>query len=374
MREHSPIQPPGAWGAVYLVAVVASLLLYVGGVWLVRESGARVAAIVAIAIAIQVVPLAAPLLGSTDTYTYWDYGRIVAVHAGNPYVDPPSDWPNDPAYPLMASPLHDITSIYGPLWTLTSTGVAEAADDSPGTATWLFKAIAAFGSVALVLAAVALAAPGRRAFAAAFIGWNPVLAMQFAGGGHSDTLMMALPIAGMAVAATGRRNFGAALWPLAIAIKWLPLLFLPLLAARDRKRFGWKGLAIVGLATVAVSTTLYGPHWLSAASPLSNQLRAASNTSIPFYVQKWLSVPQYRVAQLLTGLFAIAYVLLVREAWRGRARLGLTAGLFCLSLSWLPSWYVAWPVSLAAVEEDRAAQWLALSLTAWLLRDAIAWP
>ena len=135
-----------------------------------------------------------------------------------------------------------------------------------------------------------------------------------------------------------------------------------------------KGLAIVGLATVAVSTTLYGPHWLSAASPLSNQLRAASNTSIPFYVQKWLSVPQYRVAQLLTGLFAIAYVLLVREAWRGRARLGLTAGLFCLSLSWLPSWYVAWPVSLAAVEEDRAAQWLALSLTAWLLRDAIAWP
>jgi hypothetical protein len=65
-------------------------------------------------------------------------------------------------------------------------------------------------------------------------------------------------------------------------------------------------------------------------------------------------------------------VLLLRSAWRGRTRLGLTAGLFCLSLAWLPAWYVAWPVALAGVEDDRAARVLALGLTAWLLRDAIA--
>ena len=74
-------------------------------------------------------------------------------------------------------------------------------------------------------------------------------------------------------------------------------------------------------------------------------------------------------------LFVIAYLWLLREAWRGRMRLGLTAGLFCLSLSWLPAWYVAWPISLAATEEDTAARWIALGLTAWLLRDAITeWP
>jgi hypothetical protein len=85
-------------------------------------------------------------------------------------------------------------------------------------------------------------------------------------------------------------------------------------------------------------------------------------------------VPQFRVTELLTLLFGIAYLVLLRQAWHGRARLGLTAGLFCLALSWLPPWYVAWPVAFAAVEEDRAARWLALGLTAWLLRDAIPLP
>ena len=158
----------------------------------------------------------------------------------------------------MGSQWHDTTSAYGPLWTVTSAGVAATAHDSADTAAWLFKAIAALGSVALVLAAVALAPPGRKAFAAAFVGWNPVLAMQFAGGGHNDTLMMALPLAGMAVAARGRPNLGAAFWPVAIVVKWLPMIFLPLLIARDRKAFGWKGLAISSVVVALISTALYG--------------------------------------------------------------------------------------------------------------------
>lgn len=373
-RARSPIEPPGSWGVVYWGAVSAAFVLYVLGAWLVRTRGATVGAVVAIAVVIQLVPLAAPLLYSTDSYTYWDYGRVQAVHAGNPYVDPPSDWPDDPAYALMGSQWHDTTSAYGPLWTVTSAGVAKAAGESPDTAAWLFKLIAGIGAVALVLAATALAPPGRKAFAAAFVGWNPVLAMQFAGGGHNDTWMMALPLAGMALAARGRRDLGAAFWPLAIVVKWLPMIFLPLLMARDRRTFGWKGLAISGGVVAALSTLVYGFHWVHAAAPISSQLRRASSTSIPFYVEKWLDVPQFRVTQVLAVLFALAYLWLLRQAWRGNARLGLTAGLFCLSLSWLPSWYVAWPVSLTAVEDDRAARWVSLGLTAWLLRDAVATP
>ncbi len=369
----SPIEPDGAWGTAYLLAVLASFPLYVGGAWLVRRHGAPVIAVAAIAAAIQLTPLAAPLLYSTDAYTYWDYGRIGAVHGGNPYVDPPSDWPDDPAYSLMGAQWHDTTSAYGPLWTMTSEGVALAAGDSADRAAWLFKTIAAVASVALVLAAAA-AAPAGRAFAAAFVGWNPVLALQFAGGGHNDTLMMAFPVAGLALLAVGRRRLGAALWPVGIGIKWLPLIFLPLLAARYRRGFGWRGLAISALAVAAVATGLYGIHWIHAASPISSQLKRASSTSIPHYAELWLGVPQYRVTQVLAILFAVAYLWLLRSAWRGRSRLGLTAGLFCLSLAWLPAWYVAWPVSLAAIERDRAARWIALGLTAWLLRDAIAFP
>ena len=47
---------------------------------------------------IQLLPLAAPLLLSTDAWTYWEYGRIAVVHGGNPYVDTPDEFPGDPAY------------------------------------------------------------------------------------------------------------------------------------------------------------------------------------------------------------------------------------------------------------------------------------
>jgi hypothetical protein len=77
------------------------------------------------------------------------------------------------------------------------------------------------------------------------------------------------------------------------------------------------------------------------------------------------------VAAVFVGLFAIAYLWLLREAWRGRARLALTAGLLLVCTSWLVPWYAVWAVPLAAIEEDRTARLLALALSAYLLRDAV---
>jgi hypothetical protein len=71
------------------------------------------------------------------------------------------------------------------------------------------------------------------------------------------------------------------------------------------------------------------------------------------------------------GLFGVAYLWLLREAWRGHARLGLAAGLLLVAAPWLVPWYLVWTVPFAAVEEDGTAQVLALALTAYLLRDAV---
>ena len=84
-----------------------------------------------------------------------------------------------------------------------------------------------------------------------------------------------------------------------------------------------------------------------------------------------LGLPESVAATLLAVLFAGAYVWLLVEAWRGRARLGLCAGLLLLATPWLVPWYAVWAVPLAAVEEDAAARWLALGLSAYLLRDAV---
>ena len=174
------------------------------------------------------------MLLSTDVYTYWDYARISTEHGGNPYVDVPNDYPDDPALPLMGSHWRDTTSVYGPGFTLASEGHAVVVGGSPDAAAWLYRALAAAAMVVLVLLAARLSP--QPAVAAAFVG---------------------------------------------------------------------------------------------------------------------------------------AYAWLLREAWRGRVRLALTACFLLICTSWLVPWYAVWAVPLAAVEEDRTARILALALSAYMLRDAV---
>lgn len=342
------------------------------GVWLLsRTPRARIAVVIAIAAGIQLLPLVGPVLLSTDVHTYWDYGRIAAVHGGNPYTDVPSDYPEDPAYPLMGSAWRDTTSVYGPGFTLVSEGHAAIVGDSSTAASLLYRVLAALSVVALVALAAKLAA--RKAYAAAFVGWNPLLAFHFAGGGHNDAWMMALVLAALALAASSRRQLAGAAWAAAIAVKWVALVFLPLriLEARaTRREVRHLGFAAVAGGIIAVATWRYGPHWLEAFGPLADNLARQAQYSIPNRLSG-LGISQDAAAWLLAGLFALAYLWLLREAWRGRARLGLAAGLLLLATPWLVPWYAVWAVPLAAVEEDRAARWLALGVSAYLLRDAV---
>ena len=312
------------------------------------------------------------MLLSTDVYAYWDYGRIAAVHGGNPYEDEPRDYPADPALPFVGADLRDATSVYGPGFTLASEAHATAVGESPDAAAWLYKAIAATAMVALVLLAARLGRDG--AYAAAFVGWNPLLALHFAGGGHNDSWMMALVLAALALASVGRRAAAGAAWAAAIAVKWVPILFLPLRLAEARRsgrRVNHLGFAAAAGVVVGVATWRYGLSWLGAFGPLGRSIaeeRAAY--SVPVRVSA-LGLSEEAAAALFAGLFAVAYLWLLREAWRGRARLGLAAGLLLVATAWLRPWYAVWAVPLAAVEEDRAARWLALGLSAYLLRDAV---
>ena len=78
---------------------------YLAGLFRLDRAGGQVRrkTVILLACAVQLLPLAGPVLLSTDVYTYWDYARISTVHGGNPYEDEPSEYPEDPAYPLMGS-------------------------------------------------------------------------------------------------------------------------------------------------------------------------------------------------------------------------------------------------------------------------------
>jgi Glycosyltransferase family 87 len=366
--------PDGGWAWVYLVLAAAAFAAYVGGLWLLAKARENpTAAAVAIACAVQLVPLAAPVLLSTDVYTYWDYGRIGAVHGGNPYVDEPLNYPDDPAFPLMGAQWRDTTSVYGPGFSLASEAHAGVVGDSPDLAAWTYRGLAAAAMIALTLLAAHLAA--RPAYAAAFVGWNPLLAIHFAGGGHNDAWMMVLVLGALALAAAGRRGLAGAAWALAAAVKWVPLLLLPLrlLEARRRGRpVRHLGFAAAAVIVVAAASWRYGADWLRAFGPIGDNLvneRAAY--SIPVRISGLLGISEGAVVAVFVGLFGLAYLWLLREASLGRARLALTAGLLLVTTSWLLPWYAVWAVPLAAVEEDRVARWLALGMSAYLLRDAV---
>jgi len=358
------------WARVFTVSLSLAFVLFVVGLALIRAHPASVRAVAAIAVAIQVALLGAPLVLSTDAWSYWDYARIAAAHGANPYSAPPAAYPRDVAYPHMAGAWHRTTSVYGPAFTLASEPLALVARSSPAAAAWLYKALAA----AAVLTAAGLAGylARRKAFAIAFVGWNPLLAVDFAGGGHNDAWMSAIVLAALALAASGRRRLSAVAWAVAIFVKWVPLLLLPLHLLEQSalgRRVRYPALVAAILVGAAVASLAFGPHWLRAASPLAHLARHGSHFAVPRRIAFGLP-PGVVLAATAVALVA-GYAWLLRSAVRGRARLGLAAGMLLLASPYLVSWYTIWAVPLAAAEEDGAAQLLSLGLCAYLLRQGI---
>jgi hypothetical protein len=345
------------WGLVFLVALATGFAAYVAA--LAAMDGAAPAphrrTVAAIAAAVQLAPLATPLLLSSDAFTYWAYAKV-----DNPYVDTPSEAGVASGY--AGRDWRHSTSPYGPAFALAAEPTA--ATGSPHVAAWTFKVAAAVS--ALALAVLAGRRSRRPAFATAFVGWNPVLAVHLGGGGHNDGLMAALVAVALALAARRRIQLAGVAWSLAVLVKWVPLLLLPLraLEARARgRRVGHAGFAATTAAVLAVATLAYGLRWLHFLSPLAENASRMTSYALPHR----LGVPW----EVLGALYAVAYAWLLREAWRGRARLGLALGLFLLAVPYLAVWYLVWTLPLAAGDDDRPAQLLALALCAYLLPQTI---
>jgi hypothetical protein len=360
-----------SWAWAFLGLLVAAFVMYVSGLVLTRSSPPRVAAVAAIAFAVQLVPLGAPLLLSTDAWAYWDYARLAAVHDANPYRSTPQDFPRDPAFGFVGTDWRDSTTVYGPAFTLASEPLARAAGSSADAAAWIYKSLAA----AAVLAAAGLAArlSRRPALALAFVGWNPLLAVHFGGGGHNDAWLALLVVGALAAGATGRRHVAGVCWALGVLVKWVPLVLLPLrlLEARSRRlRPDYVGFVVAALAIGTIALARYGSAWLHAFGPLARNANRETRWALPHRLEQ-LGAPRGVAIALFAAAFVVVYAWLAREAWRGHARLGLATCAFLLAAPYLVVWYVVWALPLAAAEDDEPAALLSLALCAYLLRQTI---
>jgi alpha-1,6-mannosyltransferase len=358
------------WGRAFLACLVGAFLAYLVALRVLRRGGAtRIAVVAVLAAAIQLAPLGAPLLLSSDAWTYWDYGRIAAVHGDNPYRAAPQDYPRDPAAQWVGAAWRDSPTVYGPAFTLASEAVAPVR--SHDAAAWIYKGAAALSVLAAAFLASRLSR--RPAFALALVGWNPVLAVHFAGAGHNDAWAAALVVAALWLGSRRRVQWAGVAWAAAILVKWVPLLLLPLRALEARatgRRVGHLGFALATAAILGAATWRYGSGWLDAAGPLARNASHETSFALPHRLQQ-LGVPHGIAVGLFAGAFALAYAWLLREAARGRARLGLATALLLLAVPYLAVWYVVWTLPLAAAEDDDRAQLVGLVLCAYLLRQSI---
>lgn len=361
--EVSPVVPAGAWNAVWVAAVVGGLVLYATGVFATARAQAhrQLGPVLALAVAIQVVPLAGPLLLSKDAYLYWMQARIVAVHRQSPYRATPAEFPRDPALPWVSEAWHDDVAAYGPTWETLALVPATAAGNSHRSAATAFRLLAVVG-VLTTLLLVALST--RRPAAVAVVGWNPLIALHFGGGGHNDASLVAL-LAVAIIAAT--RWTGGAAWAFASAVKPVPLALLPLdLAARGirRTRAFWLGLLISAVGIIAIAGAFWGFGWVRSS------LAGESGVS-PLGGVHWLTEAglPHRWAVVCGGLvfLAVYAALLTRARRTGRAGMSLAATALCLTSSLLRPWYAIWPLTLSALEEDPWGAAAAVALSAYLL-------
>src|SRR6185295_11843784 len=325
-----------------------------------------------------------PPLLSHDVYSYIDYARLGALHGVDPYVDPPTAVPGDPAFAHVE--WTDSTSAYGPLFTLASYPLAWL---PVGAAAYLLKAISA-AAVLATAAIVARLAPARGLDplrAAAFVALNPLVLVHVVGGPHNDALAVLLVTLGVAGMLSARESSAGVAFAAAIAIKVSAAIVVPfaLLGIAQPPPTGLKvhsgslfrpvgrflvGVCAAALAIVAVAYAAFGWSWLDAFALAGENQGRTSHMSIPITAARLTGVDPDVARAVAIGAFGLLLAYLLIWTYRGgdwlRAAAWATAALL-LATAWLLPWYLLWPLPLTALSRDRPLQLLLLALTAYQL-------
>ena len=267
--------PAAAWHPLLMLAVL--VLMSGAYVWLLAQLRARtltlhVRAMTGLVLLASVPLLLLPNLQSGDIYSYIAYGRIAAIHGGNPFVDPPSAFLNiDRSYVTLVN-WRNVASVYGPVWIYLSmllTALVEAIHSHVITYVLSYKLLAMVLHITngmLIWAILGRWRPQQQQWGTALYLLCPLVLIEFIGNGHNDVLMITGILLAVWLHLRGQWPWAIIAFTLAVLTKWIALLLLPLygLALLWEART-WRERAkrtAVGLALFAAwSVILYSPYW-----------------------------------------------------------------------------------------------------------------
>lgn len=325
-------------------------------------------------IAVTLRLTALPMEPSDDFWRYQWEGRIQAA-GFNPYLQAP----NDPQlaslrdeFPEWGKINHrDFSAIYPP-----GTELLFRALSSISTSALLYKLVFAAADLGTVALLLQLVGGTTRYAAVAAYAWNPLVAYSFAGAAHFDSLMI-LPLVGGILLLTrfeaenARAKWlialaVAALFGLAISIKLIPLLLLPLCVFALRSKA--PALA-VSLGIPALLSTCYGWPQL----PIWNSLRQFAyvtrlNDLFWWIVEETLWPNPRQKNYHYNVIIVVVVVLLSMLFWRNWRRGMLwVLGAALVLTPVLHPWYCTWILPFAAWRRVPAWQVLSVSLFAYYL-------
>ena len=281
-----------------------------------------------------------PAGADDDIHRYvWD-GRLQRL-GYNPYVVVPSD----PAVKALHTPETrtlnnpDLPSPYpagAQLFFRAVTGIQES--------TFALKVAFAVCEVAITLLLLDLLRHKQGAHLVLVFAWNPLLAIEVAGSGHIDIVGALLLVVSAAALVRRRRATAAVALGLAIAVKFLPIVLLPLYWKRVRIRDAALATAVVGL--------LYLPFLDHGRIPIGSL--GTYVTSFRFNGPVFAALHRVAPPQLLAGLAVLAGLV--------TATLFTRASLRNAAPEWSPDLF-AWPMAASLLCAPVVFPWYLL----WLL-------
>jgi len=218
---------------------------------------------------VLILTFAMPPVLSSDIYLYALFGRMATYYGLNPYLVPGRAIEADVVWPFVC--WRDVTTHYGPVWTMISAGLAALGDNNVLLTVLVFKGAVAISHLANCLLVLCLA---RRFTGGDGLGplllyaWNPLIVIETAGSGHNEAVMMSLALLGLLLIDRGRLHGGVILLTMSTLVKYLTgilLLFSVIRVVKEehttRRRLS--ALARISAIGVLVTSLAYAPFWSS---------------------------------------------------------------------------------------------------------------
>jgi len=275
--------------AVFLALMATASLAYLLVIWLVhsRDPGPTTALVgcLFLGLMFRVVLVSAAPIVSDDVYRYlWD-GRV-QQHGLNPYESVPDDPGLESLHTDLTRRIHPtnaaLPAIYPPLAQRLFYGVTSIHES--------VEALAIAMVVADVLIIVLLwrwlVVTGRNRWWVLAYAWHPLVVLEGAGGAHIDSFGTLLLVAAALALSLRRSLLASVTFAGAIAIKFVPIVLVPLLWRRIRL-----GHAIVAAVVLVL---LYLPFMRDGILPVG---------SLGIYLSQWrFNAPFFRWLEPLLGV------------------------------------------------------------------------